>query len=573
MRDLWSPDDLQPASMFNLGDSLASSGLVSREQIESAKRILRQTPQGELHNILLDMGADETVVMSNVAAGAGLDYVIPHSTDVDTDGLALLGIDYCRERRILPLQTGGDRLLLATASALDIATLDEVRTFMGGAQIRHAIAAPSIINAILDSAKETAPDEVDMQALLADVAEDDVELLEDTNEDEVDDGSSSPVVRYVNHIIQTAVREGASDIHIEPSESTLKVRLRIDGVLYETMNPPRKMLAAITSRIKILASLDIAERRLPQDGRIRLQVHGRPLDLRISTAPTPHGEKTVMRLLDNRSIQVPLHDLGFSADTLQAWREEIAKPHGIVLVTGPTGSGKTTTLYGSMQELDIQRLNVSTVEDPVEYQLRGITQMQTHERIGMTFGAALRTLLRQDPDVIMVGEIRDQETATTAIQAALTGHLVLSTLHTNDAPSSITRLINIGIEPFLVAGAVNAVLAQRLMRRVCTHCGEDQAVSEETAAILAGYGLTQSTLREGTGCDKCRQTGMSGRLGIYEMLQIDDTLRDRIAGNPSVNELRKLCCESGMKTLRQDAIEKMAEGRTTLSEVLRVTTE
>ena len=226
-----------------------------------------------------------------------------------------------------------------------------------------------------------------------------------------------------------------------------------------------------------------------------------------------------------------------------------------------------------MQELDIQRLNVSTVEDPVEYQLRGITQMQTHERIGMTFGAALRTLLRQDPDVIMVGEIRDQETATTAIQAALTGHLVLSTLHTNDAPSSITRLINIGIEPFLVAGAVNAVLAQRLMRCVCAHCGEDQAVSEETAAILAGYGITQSTLREGTGCDKCRQTGMSGRLGIYEMLQIDDTLRDRIAGNPSVNELRKHCCESGMKTLRQDAIEKMAEGRTTLSEVLRVTTE
>ena len=573
MRDLWSPSDLQPTAIFDLGDSLAASGLVSREQIESARRILRQTPQGELHNILLDMGADEAVVMSNMASGAGLDFVTPTSSDIDTTGLALLGIDYCRERRILPLRTDGDRLLLATASALDIATLDEVRTVMGGAPIRHAIAGPSLIGAVLDSAKETATDEVDMQALLADAAEDDVELLEDADDDEVDDGSSSPVVRYVNHIIQTAVREGASDIHIEPSESTLKVRLRIDGVLYETMNPPRKMLAAITSRIKILASLDIAERRLPQDGRIRLQVHGRPLDLRISTAPTPHGEKTVMRLLDNRSIQVPLDDLGFSPDTIRAWREEIAKPHGIVLVTGPTGSGKTTTLYGSMQELDLQHLNVSTVEDPVEYQLRGITQMQTHERIGMTFGAALRTLLRQDPDVIMVGEIRDQETATTAIQAALTGHLVLSTLHTNDAPSSITRLINIGIEPFLVAGAVNAVLAQRLMRCVCAHCSEDRPVTEETASILAGYGLNQSTLREGTGCNKCRQTGMSGRLGIYEMLQIDDTLRDRIAGNPSVNELRKHCCAAGMKTLRQDAIDKMVAGRTTLSEVLRVTTE
>lgn len=573
MRDLWSPSDLQPAAMFDLGESLAAGGLVSRETIESARRILRQTPQGELHNILLDMGADETVVMSNVASAAGLDFLTPSPSDVDPDGLAILGIDYCREHRILPLQTSSDRLLLTTASALDIATLDEVRMLMGGAPIQHAITGPSIIGAILDSAKETAPDEVDMQALLADVAEDDVELLEDADDDEIDDGSSSPVVRYVNHIIQTAVREGASDIHIEPSESSLKVRLRIDGVLYETMNPPRKMLAAITSRIKILASLDIAERRLPQDGRIRLQVHGRPLDLRISTAPTPHGEKTVMRLLDNRSIQVPLDELGFSPDTLRMWRDEISKPHGIVLVTGPTGSGKTTTLYGSMQELDLQRLNVSTVEDPVEYQLRGITQMQTHDRIGMTFGAALRTLLRQDPDVIMVGEIRDQETATTAIQAALTGHLVLSTLHTNDAPSSITRLINIGIEPFLVAGAVNAVLAQRLMRRVCTHCGEDRPVSEEAAAILAVYGVKQDTLRSGTGCEKCRQTGMSGRLGIYEMLQIDDSLRDRIAGNPAVNELRKHCCAAGMKTLRQDAIEKMAAGRTTLSEVLRVTTE
>jgi type II secretory ATPase GspE/PulE/Tfp pilus assembly ATPase PilB-like protein len=333
------------------------------------------------------------------------------------------------------------------------------------------------------------------------------------------------------------------------------------------------MLAAITSRIKILASLDIAERRLPQDGRIRLQVHGRPLDLRISTAPTPHGEKTVMRLLDNRSIQVPLDDLGFQEETLATWRTQIAQPHGILLVTGPTGSGKTTTLYGSMQELDLQRLNVSTVEDPVEYQLRGITQMQTHDRIGMTFGAALRTLLRQDPDVIMVGEIRDQETATIAIQAALTGHLVLSTLHTNDAPSSVTRLINIGIEPFLVAGAVNAVLAQRLMRRVCRSCGADKPVSREAADILTKHGISLETMREGTGCDNCRQTGMAGRIGIYEMLQVDDMLRDRIASNPTVNELRRHCCDAGMKTLRQDAMQKMAAGQTTLSEVLRVTTD
>jgi type IV pilus assembly protein PilB len=572
MHDLWSPSDLQPSSMFDLGTVLDDRNLVSREQLESARRVLRQTPNGELHDILIDMGADEASVMSTLAEGADLDFVTPTSTDVDADGLALLSIDYCRERRVLPLRTDGSRLLLATASALDIATIDEVRMLMGGTPIRHAIAEPSTIAALLNAAKETAPDELDMQALLADVAEDDVELLEADDDDEIDDGSSSPVVRYVNHIIQTAVREGASDIHIEPSESSLKVRLRIDGVLYETMNPPRRMHAAVTSRIKILASLDIAERRLPQDGRIRLQVHGRPMDLRISTAPTPHGEKTVMRLLDNRSIQVPLSDLGFQPDTLESWRSEIARPHGILLVTGPTGSGKTTTLYASMQELDLQRLNVSTVEDPVEYQLRGITQMQTHDRIGLTFGTSLRTLLRQDPDVIMVGEIRDQETATIAIQAALTGHLVLSTLHTNDAPSSITRLINIGIEPFLVAGAVNAVLAQRLMRRVCQDCGTNKSVSEEAAAILAEHDISLDSLYEGTGCDSCRQTGMAGRMGIYEMLQIDDMLRDRIAANPTVNELRRQCCQMGMKTLRQDAMNKMAAGHTTLSEVLRVTT-
>jgi type IV pilus assembly protein PilB len=463
--------------------------------------------------------------------------------------------------------------MIATSDANDIATIDEVRAELGGDAVRQVMCGPSAIASLLESAEPQASEDIDLQQLLADAAEDDVEIIESSDEDDVDDGSSSPVVRYVNHIIQTAVREGASDIHIEPSESAVKIRLRIDGVMYETMNPPRKMFASITSRIKIMASLDIAERRLPQDGRIRVEVHGRALDLRISTAPTPHGEKTVMRLLDNRSIQVPIDDLGFSPKNLAAWRSEIAKPHGILLVTGPTGSGKTTTLYASIQELDLQRLNISTVEDPVEYQVRGITQMQTHDRIGLTFGSSLRTLLRQDPDVIMVGEIRDQETATTAIQAALTGHLVLSTLHTNDAPSSITRLINIGIEPFLVSGAVNAVLAQRLMRCVCKKCATDIPVSAEAAAILQQHDIELDTMRQGAGCEHCRQTGLSGRLGIHEMLQVDNALRDQIASNPSVNGLRTHCCDAGMRTLRHDAIQKMADGRTTLSEVLRVTAD
>ncbi|MEE4297885.1 MAG: GspE/PulE family protein, partial [Pseudomonadales bacterium] len=394
------------------------------------------------------------------------------------------------------------------------------------------------------------------------------EVEQDGDEDEAD---SSPVVRYVNHIIQTAMKEGASDIHIEPEERSMKVRFRIDGVLFEMMNPPRKMHASITSRIKIMANLDIAERRLPQDGRIRATVLGRKIDLRVSTVPTPKGEKTVMRILDNRSISVPLEALGFAEDTYTIWRNQIHQPHGIILVTGPTGSGKTTTLYSSLQQLDLRKLNVSTVEDPVEYNLNGITQIQTHERIGMTFSAALRALLRQDPDVVMLGEIRDMDTATIAIQAAMTGHLVLSTLHTNDAPSSLTRLINIGIEPFLVAAAVNSVLAQRLVRKICGHCRTSADPKEDVLDFLTTHGFDISKLMVGAGCSKCRETGYSGRMGLYELLVLDDHLRDAVARNPNVTEFRRQCSERGMVSLRMDGFQKAADGHTTVEEVLRVT--
>ncbi len=572
-RDLWTPDAKGATGAFELGHELVERSLVPLVQVEAARRVLRQTPGTTLHRVLLDMGANEEAIMRTVAEGTGLQFVSPDQTVIDTQAIAALGTEYCKARSVLPLQGDADCCILAMSDPHDIATLDEVRSELGILRVQQVLCEPSRIEQLVEGAEPDHAEELDLQEILADAAEDDVEIMEDAEDDEVDDGSASPVVRYVNHVIQTAVREGASDIHIEPSESAVKIRLRIDGVLHETMNPPRRMLASLTSRIKIMASLDIAERRLPQDGRIRVQVHGRPLDLRVSTAPTPHGEKTVMRLLDNRSIQVPLDDLGFSDSTLMAWRSHIARPHGILLVTGPTGSGKTTTLYGSMQELDLQRLNISTVEDPVEYQVRGITQMQTHDRIGLTFGSALRTLLRQDPDVIMVGEIRDQETATIAIQAALTGHLVLSTLHTNDAPSSVTRLINIGIEPFLVSGAVNAVLAQRLIRRVCDRCATDVPVSAEAADILATYDIEMETMREGAGCEHCRGGGLSGRLGIHEMLEVDDAMRDRIAANPSVNALRTHCIEAGMTTLRDDALAKMMAGDTTLREVLRVTGE
>jgi len=375
----------------------------------------------------------------------------------------------------------------------------------------------------------------------------------------------------VNYLIFNAVKEGASDIHIEPQEKKLQVRYRIDGVLFDAMNPPAHMKAAIVSRLKIMANLDISERRTPQDGRIRAMVHGRKLDLRMSTLPMVSGEKVVLRILDTRSIQVDLDDLGMSDDMLMMWKKQIAQPHGIVLVTGPTGSGKTTTLYASLGQMDKQKQNVSTVEDPVEYHLNGINQTQTHDSIGMSFAAALRALLRQDPDVVMVGEIRDGETAKIAIQASLTGHLVLSTLHTNDAPSAVTRLINIGVEPYLIGSALNAVVAQRLVRKVCENCKVMATPDDHIAEHLAMQGIDVSQLAEGEGCDKCRNTGYSGRVGLYEMLLLNDTLRDRIAGAPNVTEFRRMCVEGGMVTLRQDGFGKVGRGLTTVDEILRVT--
>ena len=407
------------------------------------------------------------------------------------------------------------------------------------------------------------------------MAEDDVQVVKDKQEEDVNDlekiGNESPVIKFVNYVIFDAIKQGASDIHIEPKEKALKIRYRIDGVLFEAMNPPHSMHAAIVSRLKIMANLDISERRLPHDGRIRASMHGRKVDLRVSTLPTTFGEKVVIRILDNRSINVALEDLGFSDEAMTIWKNQIDQPHGILLVTGPTGSGKTTTLYSSLRCMDANKLNISTVEDPVEYNLPSASQVQVHEKIGMTFAAALRSLLRQDPDVVMLGEIRDAETARIAVQASLTGHLVLSTLHTNDAPSSITRLINVGVEPYLIAAALNAVLAQRLVRRICQHCKETYEPTEEMREFIHLQGFAGETFFRGRGCDRCRRTGYQGRLGIYELLVMDDAMRDLVTANPDVNQLRRLCRERGLVTLRQDGFAKVLKGLTTVDEILRVT--
>ena len=580
LEDIYEPEVKDRRTGAQLEAILLERGVVTPEQMLGARRLQKQSPGRRLCEILKEQGANERAVQQAIAELARMPFeaIDPKAPGAfDRDAVAKLGIDHCRTNLVLPLRMDGGRMLVATASPADVFLLDDFRRRTGIAAVRHVLAAAGDIHAALQTISDSDPrqngEEIDLEAILANVEEEDVAVeKDDVLERDIEaEAESSPIVRYVNHIIQTALKEGASDIHIEPDEKVLKVRCRIDGVLFEMMTPPRKMHAALTSRIKIMANLDIAERRLPQDGRIRATVLGRKLDLRVSTVPTPKGEKTVMRILDSRSISVPLEDLGFSPDALATWKHEIEKPHGILLVTGPTGSGKTTTLYSSIRQMDTRRMNISTVEDPIEYNLPGITQIQTHEKIGMTFAIALKALLRQDPDVVMLGEIRDAETATTAVQAALTGHLVLSTLHTNDAPSSITRMINIGVEPFLVGAALNGVLAQRLVRRICTKCAVERPATRETHELLVEHGIDASTLRVGQGCPACRQTGYSGRLGIYEMLVLDDFLRDKIAANPNVVEFRKLCVERCMRTLRQDGFEKVRLGKTTVEEVLAAT--
>ncbi len=581
MLEIYQPQDEADAAnraATDAGALMLERGVVDAVALETAKAALAGGGAGSLQEVLIQQGADEARVMEVLAEAAGITFErlsLNAGPDdaFDTELTMQLTVEFCRSSLVLPLRNERGRLVVGTARPDDVFTLDDLKTRLGVASIKPVVVTASDIASALAMLDFDKGEEVDVDTLLAEVDEDDVQVNKPVDQ-EVDlerEAAESPVIRFVNYIIQQAVKEGASDIHIEPGDKGLVVRLRIDGVLFEAMRPPAKMAAAITSRLKIMANLDISERRLPQDGRIRCNVQRRKLDLRVSTLPCTYGEKVVMRILDTRSISVGLEDLGFDENAFTIWKHQIDQPHGIVLVTGPTGSGKTTTLYASLRAMDKLTQNISTVEDPVEYHLDGITQTQMHEKIGMTFARALKALLRQDPDVIMVGEIRDQETAHTAIQASLTGHLVLSTLHTNDAPSAITRLVNIGVEPFLIAAAVNATLAQRLVRKVCANCKKPAALTDDLIEMLGVQGIDASKVMEGAGCEKCRKTGYSGRVGIYEMLVVDDFLRDIIARSPNVTEFRRTCCDRGMVTLRQDGFAKVKQGRTTVSEVLRVT--
>ncbi len=572
VEQLWAP--AARSASKSVEQLLLERGHISEDQILQAKNVQRQSPGKALAQILLTMSAaSEQQVLSAQAETLGLLFETPERSKVDPNAFALLPVEYIRQHKVLPLRFDGDVLIIAVAEPTNVFLIDEVRRKVKR-DLRTVVTTPADVGRIVEQMTVGEAD-MNVDALIKDMAEDDIQLVKESAADDVNDlekaSAESPVIRFVNYVIFDAIKQGASDIHIEPKEKALKVRYRIDGILFESMNPPYTMAPAIVSRLKIMANLDISERRLPQDGRIRAVVADRKVDLRMSTLPTVSGEKVVMRILDNKSINVKLDDLGFAPNALTIWKNAIDQPHGIVLVTGPTGSGKTTTLYSSLRQMDAARLNISTVEDPVEYHLGSVNQTQTHDKIGMTFAKALKALLRQDPDVVMLGEIRDSETATTAVQAALTGHLVLSTLHTNDAPSSVTRLINIGVEPYLISAALNAVLAQRLVRKICPHCKEQIDPSDELKEFLQLQGFPSEKIWKGRGCDRCRKTGYSGRLGIYELMVMDDAMRDIVTANPDVNVLRKLCRERGLVTLREDGFNKANQGLTTVDEVLRVT--
>ncbi len=570
--ELWRPSESGQGYRGPEG-ILLDRGEITRSQLDEAIAEQRKNPRlSVLRTLIKSEAIDETAAIQAVAAYFNLPFVRLKSEEVDTEIALLLPTEYLRAKNVMPIRREGESIILALSDPADIFLVDDVKRRIGS-DVSLVVTLASDIQQIVEELSTSPSQQV--EDIIKDIADDAVEVVEKKDEDVTDlekIAGESPVIRYVNYLIFSAVTDGASDIHIEPGDGRLRVRCRIDGMLFDQQPPPAQLHAAIISRLKIMANMDISERRLPQDGRIRATVHNRSVELRVSTLPTTHGEKCVIRILDNRSITVGLENLGMQTQTLESFQKQILQPHGIVLVTGPTGSGKTTTLYSAMGVMDGDSLNISTVEDPVEYELGFANQVHVHEAIGLTFSAALRSLLRQDPDIIMIGEIRDEETARIAVMASLTGHLVLSTLHTNDAPASITRLINIGIEPYLISASVNAVIAQRLVRKICENCKEPlQNIPDSVKAYLARSEVYAEQLFHGAGCDKCRQTGYKGRVGIYEFLELNDVIRDIITSNPTLLELRKGALESGMLSLRVDGLAKVVEGRTTVEEIMRVT--
>ena len=576
LSDLYLPQEqeieAQPSTEEDIVDVLLGMGRISQEQYASIRKDGNKNHNLNIKEQLLSLEqVTEVDIQAAEAHIFGFEFREIHSEDVSTQAYEKLDVEFIKSNYILPVTIEDGVLVLAVADPSDLFTIEDVkrRTQM---EVRVVVCSRNNIKAVCEVFEQQQQVDYCVDDIISGMTE--VEVVQDES-DESDDlermAGQSPVIKFVNYLISNAIKEGASDIHIEPKTKFVKIRHRIDGILFESMQAPLKMHPAIVSRIKIMSNLDISERRLPQDGKIAVIVGGRGIDLRVSILPTNNGEKVVIRVLDSKSILRGLEDLGMETKAMEAFRDQIMLPHGILLVTGPTGSGKSTTLYSAIAQMDGEKMNISTVEDPVEYELGFCNQVQANERIGFNFASALRSLLRQDPDIIMIGEIRDNETARIAVQAALTGHLVLSTLHTNDASSSVTRLVNIGIDPYLIAASLNAVLAQRLVRRICPKCKELYQVPENMRKYIERAGIKKDELYHGVGCDACRDSGYSGRVGIYELLIADEAFRDMINKDTSVVNMRRAFMKSGSDSLYDDGIKKVKKGLTTIEEVLRVT--
>jgi type IV pilus assembly protein PilB len=563
--------------MSRLGELLVRENMISLQQLQKAQDESKRGG-GRIGNTLIKLGyIAETDLTSFLSKQYGVPSINLSQFEIDLEVIRLIPKEVARKHMVIPVNRAGSSLIVAMSDPSNIYAIDDLK-FLTGYNIEVVVASEVAIEEAVTRYYEKA---VSYDEVMEGFDEKEIEFGADEEALNVLDlekaSSEAPVIRLVNAILINAIKKGASDIHVEPYEKNFRVRYRIDGVLYEEMQPPLKLRNAIISRMKIMSSLDIAERRLPQDGRIKLKLgKGREMDFRVSVLPTLFGEKVVMRLLDKSNLQLDMTRLGFEEKPLKDFQHAIHMPYGMCLVTGPTGSGKTTTLYSALSELNKSTENISTAEDPVEYNLHGINQVQMHDEIGLNFATALRAFLRQDPDIIMVGEIRDFETAEIAVKAALTGHMVLSTLHTNDAPSTVNRLLNMGVEPFLVTASTNLILAQRLARKVCGECKVPVELNKQVVQALVDMGCKledakNAKLYKGEGCRTCSNTGYKGRIALYEVMPFNEPLKELVLQGSSTAELKAEAIRIGMKSLRQSGLSKVLEGVTSIEEVARVT--
>lgn len=554
-----------------LGDTLVETGIISSEQLQTALEEHKKSGE-KLGEAIVRLGfCTKDQMIETLSTQMGFPFIRLERQVIDPKVIQLISEDMARRYKLIPIFKTNNRLNLAMADPLDYFAIDEIE-FQTGFEVISSIAVEEDILEAIDKYYSSGSEKTKLSEFKYDEKTTN-KKIQSGKIDITEEGDDSPAVELVNIVLKQAIEEKASDIHIEPEEDELRIRFRIDGILHEVMKTPKNLESSVITRLKIMSKLDIAEKRIPQDGRIELKYKEKDIDVRISTLPTVNGEKIVMRILDKSNVMINLENLGFEKDNLEKFRKLIRKPHGIILVTGPTGSGKTSTLYGALNEINTLDKNIITLEDPVEYQLKIINQVQVKGDVGLTFASGLRSILRQDPDVIMVGEIRDKETAEIAIESAMTGHLVFSTLHTNSAAGTITRLVDMGVEPFLLSSSIIGIVGQRLVRKICNSCKKEHIAEKEEILELNLDIEKEYKISKGEGCNSCKKTGYKGRTAIHEILIPNENIRKLIIEKEGSGVINKEAIKMGMKTMREDGVEKILKGITTIEEVIRVTQE